>query len=66
MAADVTANHQDKKVAPQTLPVHSTNEGALQFILDWINAQNQNWQVNAVGHRIVHGGSRFTTSVPTT
>ncbi|MCL9684680.1 acetate/propionate family kinase [Legionella maioricensis] len=37
------------------------HEQAIHLILDWIN-QNQNWDIKAVAHRIVHGGELFTKS----
>jgi acetate kinase len=48
------------------LPVHYTHENALYFLLSWIEAQSQSWRVDTVTHRIVHGGSRYTSSVPIT
>jgi len=39
------------------------HEKALHFILHWIEAKNQHWQIDTVTHRIVHGGTRFTSSV---
>lgn len=39
------------------------HELAIQFILQWINQQNQNWSIKAVAHRVVHGGELFTQSV---
>ena len=34
----------------------------LQF-LRWLNEQEQKWTINAVAHRIVHGGELFISSV---
>lgn len=48
------------------LPADYDHEKALHFILRWIESQSQSWQVDTVTHRIVHGGTRFTTSVPIT
>ena len=39
---------------------------AIALILDWIKQQDNNWQLKAVAHRVVHGGERFTHSVITT
>ncbi len=38
---------------------------ALNFIVNTILAQNQNCpaQLTAIGHRIVHGGEKYTSSV---
>jgi acetate kinase len=65
-ATDETARNQGKKVDKKTLPAVSTHENALRFILDWIDAQSQDWQVIAVAHRVVHGGVSFTKSVKIT
>lgn len=54
---------QDKQVDKTELPTDYTHEKALHFILHWIEAQNQNWQVSTVAHRIVHGGEHFKASV---
>ncbi|MBL8482192.1 MAG: acetate/propionate family kinase [Rhodocyclaceae bacterium] len=36
------------------------HSGALAFLLDWLGAHNENLHVCAAGHRIVHGGSRYS------
>ncbi len=36
---------------------------ALQQILRWSDHHDRDWQIQAVGHRIVHGGERFTAPV---
>ena len=53
-----TQNHVDNTV----LPADTTPESALRFILHWMEAQNQSWQVSTVAHRVVHGGTYFTSS----
>lgn len=60
---DETQEINGKQVNKVMLPADYTSEGALRFILQWIEAQNQRWQVSTVTHRIVHGGECFTTSV---
>ncbi|KGP62536.1 acetate kinase [Legionella norrlandica] len=47
----------------RTLGEEISHEQALQIILDWIGEQQQNWEIKAVAHRIVHGGELFTESV---
>lgn len=54
------AGNQAKEIE---LPADYDHEKALHFILHWIEAQNQHWQVDIVTHRIVHGGTRYTSSV---
>jgi acetate kinase len=61
-----TARSHGKHVDKKTLPADSTHENALRLILDWIEAQSQDWQVIAVAHRVVHGGVIFTKSVKIT
>ena len=58
-----TDNLPDKIIKQSILSTESTHEQAIHFILQWIVAQNQNWQINIVAHRIVHGGSEYKTSV---
>ena len=53
-------------VKQEVLPDNSTHENAIHTILQWIEAQNQNWHINLVAHRVVHGGLKFTTSVKVT
>ncbi|MBL8472061.1 MAG: acetate/propionate family kinase [Rhodocyclaceae bacterium] len=36
------------------------HRGALAFLLDWLATHNENLHVCAAGHRIVHGGSRYS------
>jgi acetate kinase len=36
---------------------------ALQHILAWLDSAVSQWRLLAVGHRVVHGGTRFTTAV---
>lgn len=31
----------------------------LEWLLDWLKAHGGDWEVAAVGHRVVHGGDRF-------
>ncbi|MDO5216271.1 acetate/propionate family kinase [Legionella pneumophila] len=65
-AINETLDVKDNQANKTALPADSTHEDALHFILHWIEAQNKDWQVNTVAHRIVHGGDKFTTSVPIT
>ena len=47
----------------QTLEADYSHVQAIHLILDWINQQDQNWNIKAVAHRVVHGGELFTKSV---
>ena len=42
------------------------HEGALAFLLEWIEGHQQGTRVVAVGHRVVHGGADFTSPVRVT
>ncbi|WP_028389007.1 acetate/propionate family kinase [Legionella fairfieldensis] len=59
---DETQGLAGQQAEETELPADYDHEKALYFILRWIEAQNQ-WQVDTVTHRIVHGGTRFTSSV---
>ena len=39
----------------------SSHQQALQILLDWLAKETRSLQLLAIGHRIVHGGTRFTT-----
>ena len=47
----------------RSLPENLTQKQALQCVLDWIDAAENDWQVIAAGHRIVHGGAEFSAPV---
>ena len=48
------------------LPATCTHEAAFRLILGWIERQNEDWQITAIAHRIVHGGTAFRDSVRVT
>lgn len=62
-ATDETQELKENQAKNIEIPADYTHEKALHFILNWIEAQNQSWQIDTVAHRIVHGGIRFTSSV---
>jgi acetate kinase len=39
------------------------HEQAVRLVIDWLRATPELKSIDAVGHRVVHGGDRFTTSV---
>ncbi len=45
--------------------VHDHSE-AIQFILDWLGNSAEDWQLVAAGHRVVHGGSKYSAPVRVT
>jgi acetate kinase len=50
----------------ELLPAAYTHEAAFQLILDWIDKRNEGWQITAITHCIVHGGTAFRDSVRVT
>ncbi|HUY68555.1 MAG TPA: acetate/propionate family kinase [Alphaproteobacteria bacterium] len=55
----------DKGGAPATekLAQSATQEDGLRAIIDWVHGHESGWQIAAVAHRIVHGGTEFTGPV---
>lgn len=53
--------HGDEAHIP--LDPGTDSEGALTAIIDYVHSHASDWQVSAVAHRIVHGGTRFTAAV---
>ena len=39
------------------------HEGAVHLVIEWLDSKPGLMQIDAVGHRVVHGGDRFTTAV---
>ncbi|KTD22555.1 acetate/propionate family kinase [Legionella londiniensis] len=52
-----------KEEIDKPLPADMTQTKAVQFILDWIADHKKRWDLKAVSHRIVHGGTQFTESL---
>lgn len=48
---------------PQVAGSACAHEGALAWLLDWLDAHLSALQLVAAGHRVVHGGSRFSQPV---
>lgn len=48
---------------PTILNPSCSQEQAIHLILEWVNQHNQQWNIEAVAHRVVHGGTLFTNSV---
>ena len=47
------------------LPVPETgrHRAALGFLVDWLHQQPSAWRIVAVGHRVVHGGDKYSQPV---
>jgi acetate kinase len=50
----------------KTLAPGASHEDALRTIIGWINGHEQGWRIKTVAHRIVHGGTEFTSPVHVT
>jgi len=46
-----------------TSTVVADYEQAVQLVIDWLRSKPELKLIDAVGHRVVHGGDRFTSSV---
>ena len=46
----------------KTLPV-ADHEVAVRLVIDWLGSYSELRSIDAVGHRVVHGGDRFTSAV---
>jgi len=51
----------DKTALP--LPAGGTQEDAVRSIIHWIQNHDAGWEIKAVAHRIVHGGTTFAAPV---
>ena len=48
----------------QSRPVHADNhEAAVTAVFDWLESRQWPTDVSAIGHRVVHGGQKYNTSV---
>lgn len=65
-AMDKTTTKNQQSEDKISLPTDCTHHDALQSILDWNHQKAEIWQVNAVVHRVVHGGTLFKHSVQVT
>lgn len=45
---------------PLTGDMDSQHHEALEFLVSWLHAHEQGWRIVAVGHRVVHGGERYS------
>ncbi|KTD53897.1 acetate/propionate family kinase [Legionella quateirensis] len=63
IATDTMLNPENKQADKKILSDNCSHEEALHRIWDWIEEWSEQWQVTAVAHRIVHGGTLFKSSV---
>lgn len=45
------------------VPESGRHRAALSFLVDWLGKQPNAWRIVAVGHRVVHGGDRYSQPV---
>lgn len=62
-AEDATGERMDGIELPFEGPAESQYGEVLRFLVRWLREHEAGWRVTAVGHRVVHGGQRF--SAPT-
>lgn len=60
-ATHSTATHTP--AAPAGLATIADHDGAIDLLLDWLADAAEGAEVIAAGHRVVHGGARFTEAV---
>ncbi|WP_150427527.1 acetate/propionate family kinase [Dechloromonas sp. CZR5] len=54
-------NRAGERIADQLLEGGKVNHAqAFDALLKWFTASHANWQIVAVGHRVVHGGERYS------
>ena len=57
----VAKNRAGKHIADQVLEGSKVSHAqAFDALLKWFTASHANWQIVAVGHRVVHGGERYS------
>lgn len=57
----VAKNRAGKHIADQLLEGSKVNHAqAFDALLKWFTASHANWEIVAVGHRVVHGGERYS------
>ncbi len=57
----VAKNRAGERIADQILEGSKVSHAqAFDALLKWFTASHANWQIVAVGHRVVHGGERYS------
>jgi acetate kinase len=59
----VAKDNSKRSLADRYLTVGTTHEDAIAALLSWVESQFPNHRLVAAGHRVVHGGSVFTSPV---
>jgi acetate kinase len=45
------------------LPADEQHHRSLDFLVRWLDAHDEGWQITSVGHRVVHGADRYAAPV---
>ncbi|SOC82399.1 acetate kinase [Ensifer adhaerens] len=61
-AAELKASLEDGTEFREQLTPGADHAAALQAVMAFIGRHDDGWQIEAVAHRIVHGGTRYTRS----
>jgi acetate kinase len=44
-------------------PADQQHKAAMGFLVDWLQTHEAGWRIAGVGHRVVHGGERFSAPI---
>ena len=44
-------------------PAEHQHKAAMGYLVEWLHAHEAGWRIAAVGHRVVHGGERFSAPI---
>lgn len=61
----VAKNRAGKQIAEDSLGPVNHNQ-AFDALLNWFTASHQDWEIVAVGHRVVHGGEHYSKPIVVT
>ena len=56
----VAKNRAGERIADQMLAGKVNHAQAFDALLKWFTASHTDWSITAVGHRVVHGGERYS------
>lgn len=61
----VAKDAADNKIANEKLPADKPkgHDTSLHHILDWLKDKTEGGKISAIGHRVVHGGTKFSEPV---
>jgi acetate kinase len=59
-AVDENGKRLDDVDIPLSGDAEAQHHEALEFLLNWLHKHERGWKIIAVGHRVVHGGERYS------